>query len=91
MWQLNYMGEGKYFCRHLGLNDRKQAIPKEVERCANLPDCKTALIGGHWPLENMQNHPKFNDWLAKINNRYFIIESPERSLLDLANFEFPEK
>lgn len=86
-WQINYLANGKINSRYLSRPDRFNNFSDAVDSCYAQPNCKTALVGGLWPLHNMQLLPGWAESITKVNARYYIFPNFEKRFLDTAGFE----
>lgn len=89
-WQLNYLGNEEMNFRYLGSEDRVQRFVDEVNDCYLNENCPIALIGSLWPLHDMQNVIGWNDRIERINDRFYLMEAPEKIFLETGGFELPE-
>ncbi len=90
-WQINYLGNEKINCRFVERHDRVDRFTTRVDECYQTDNCKIALVGGHWPLFDMQTVEGWNESIEKINDRYYLYENPDIKFLNKAGYKLPEK
>lgn len=90
-WQMNYLGNGESYFRYLSNEDRIQSIVDEVNQCYLDTACPIALLGSNWPLHEMQNVAGWNERIERINDRFYIMENPDRIYLETGGFELPSE
>lgn len=87
-WQLNYLNYSESRFRHMYFPGRIRAITDEVDDCLKKIDCGTLLVGRIWELDKVPESALNGVQVKNIENRYFVIESPSKELLESFGFQF---
>jgi hypothetical protein len=90
-WQLNYLCYDQIDFRTTSNVDRVQRMIDRANACYLDNDCRIAAVGGYWPYSELNNSNAGTESEARINSRYFVLENPSDSVLQILGFQLPTK